>query len=971
MMNLKISKYFFIFIFVGLGFLSLLANGNNKPFIVFGKNQVAHLVFDSKEGLIVHTAVNLLAQDILEVSGQLPKISSSSNEFHCIRIGTLGVNSDFDLECIRAGIDVGKHKDKWEAYIIKLVDDEHLGKKSLLLVGSSPRGTAYGLMELSRRFGVSPWCWWADVKPCRKEMIELPPNFYLEDAPKVKFRGIFLNDEDWGLKPWASVTFEPETGDIGPKTYAKIFELLLRLKANAVWPAMHECTRAFFTYPGNIKMADKYGIWVGSSHCEPMLRNNVDEWHRWSPSLGVRGEWNFDENPDQIKEYWTQRIDITAKYDGIYTVGMRGIHDGGMPGGKTIEDKVQILDRVFKAQREILGQITGKEVNTIPQIFCPYKEVLDVYKAGAKVPDGVTIMWADDNNGYIRQLSDMNERKRSGGAGVYYHISYFGRPHDFLWLHSVPVSLIWEEMNKAYQTNAKNIWIVNVGDIKPNEIGVDFFLDMAWNPEKYAPENLNSFYSEFAKNQFGIKYAAQIGEILRKYFQLGFSRKPEHLGWNTVLPNTPVKNPEFSLVNYGDEVQHRIDSYDQLEKETEVLYNQMPIDLKDAFFELVYYPVTGASEMNKKVLYAYKSRVYARQGRNSTNDYAVKAIEAFETIKRETTKYNETIANGKWKGMMSFHPRDLPVFDMPVVGRYESVPAKVGGVVPEDYSDPIMPTSGFATLPVFNSLLRKSYFIDIFNSGEQALTWEAKTEQPWVKISQTSGLLDTEIRLIVSINWNQLPAKDSVRTTIDIILGDKKYRVDVRVLNQVLNSPEKKTFVEDNGVIAFEAEDFTRMNKMETASWQKIAGLGRTGDAMGTYPINILPFPETDKKAPALEYEFSSTSKGDAEVLFYCLPTQPISSEYQVRFSVNVDDQLPIVINENLKAEMNEFNPEWQNNVLSAVSIQTCKINLSRSGKHILKLRMIDPGVVIDKIIINTGGLKPSYFGPDETRAIR
>lgn len=939
-------------------------------FVISSPQNTVEIVVNSNEKELVHTAVDLFVNDVFSVSDRKPEIKPTGDAPYQIQIGTLGLNPDFDRECRANRIAIDSLKGKWEAYQIKVVKDEKSGTQKLFVAGSSPRGTAYGIMELSRMIGVSPWTWWADVHPIKKSRIELPVNLLIEDAPKVKFRGIFLNDEDWGLKPWASETFEPETGDIGPKTYGKIFELLLRLKANAIWPAMHECTRAFFTYPDNIKMADKYGIWVGSSHCEPMLRNNVDEWHRWSPSSGERGEWSFDKNPDQIKEYWKQRIDTTAKYDGIYTVGMRGIHDGGMPGGKNIQDKVQILDHVFKAQREILSEVTGKKVNTIPQIFCPYKEVLDIYKAGAEVPDDVTIMWADDNNGYIRQLSDSNEQKRSGGAGVYYHISYFGRPHDYLWLESTPVSLIWEEMYKAYQTNAKNVWIVNVGDIKPNEIGTDFFLDMAWNPDKYSPENLNAYYTQFAKTQFGEKYAAKTGEILRKYFQLGFSRKPEHLGWNRVLRNTPVKNPEFSLFNYGDEVQHHIDSYDQLEKEADVLCNHMPVDLQDAFFELVYYPVKGASDMNKKVLYAYKSCVYAAQKRNSANVYADKASAAFESIKRETEKFNTGIAAGKWNKMMSFHPRDLPVFDMPVVGHYESVPEKAGAVVPEGYSEPILPTPGFATLPVFNTLLRKSYFIDIFNSGKQALKWDAKIDQPWVKISQTSGLLETEIRMIVSINWDQLPAKDSVRTTININLGDKKYRVEVKVLNQVLTSPGKKIFVEDNGVIAFEAANFTRMNNTETASWQRIAGLGRTGDAMGTYPITILPFSETDKKTPALEYEFYSTSEGEAEVLFYCLPTQPISSEYQVRFSVNVDDQSSIVINENLKEEMDEINPEWQANVLSAVSIQTSKINLSQPGKHILKLRMIDPGVVIDKIVINTGRLKPSYFGPNETRVI-
>jgi len=942
----------------------------NTCFVISSPNNCAQIIFNKNEDELVHTATRLFSDDVYNVSGQRPELTAVGDTKYQIKIGTVGLDKDFDKECKKAGIDVDELKTEWETYNIKVVAQAK--RNTLLVVGSNPRGTAYGLMELSRMIGVSPWYWWADVEPEKQEMISLPNDMFLEDAPQVKFRGIFLNDEDWGLQPWAAKTFEPETGDIGSKTYEKVFELLLRLKANAIWPAMHNCTRAFFTYPGNIKMADKYGIWVGSSHCEPMLRNNVDEWHRWSPSNNKRGDWNFDENPEQLKEYWRERIDTTAQYDGIYTIGMRGIHDGGMPGGKTLQDKVQILNRVFQAQREILGEVTGKDATSIPQIFCPYKEVLDIYRAGANVPDDVTIMWADDNNGYIRQLSNNKERKRSGGAGVYYHISYWGRPHDYLWLESTPVSLIWEEMNKAYQTNAKNVWIVNVGDIKSNEIGMDFFLDMAWNPEKYLPGNLDSYYSKFAKNQFGEQYALQIGEILKKYFQLGFSRKPEHLGWNGVYPNTPVQDPELSLFNYGDEVQKRIEAYDSLEQQAGKLYSNMPDRLKDAFFELVLYPVTGASNMNKKMLYAYKSRVYAQQKRNSANGYAEKAQKAFGIIKQETEKYNHEIANGKWKNMMSYHPRNLPVFDMPKVGLYKPEEGQRGGIVPEGYVEAVSPIPASSSLPEFNSLTQKEHFIDIFNSGTKPLKWKAQVDHPWVKLSQTSGLLDTEIRITVSIDWDVIPVENSIQSAINIQISDHKYLIGLHIVNPDWVVPDEKSFVEDNGVIAVEAENFSRIKRTGQANWQKINGLGRTGDAMGTYPISLHSFLDNEeKKAPVLEYDFYSTSTGNATVLFYCLPSQPVNSEYQLRFAVQVDNNQPIIVNSMLTEKMDEHNSEWQNNVLNASSIKTCQIHLNKAGKHVLKVRMIDPGVVLDKIEIDLKGKKASYFGAIETIVVK
>jgi hypothetical protein len=544
------------------------------------------------------------------------------------------------------------------------------------------------------------------------------------------------------------------------------------------------------TYPDNIKMAKKYGIWVGSSHCEPMLRNNVDEWHRWSPEEGERGSWNFDENPDQITEYWRQRVEETKNYDGIYTVGMRGIHDGSMPGGRTIDDKLDILDDVLDTQRDLLSSILGIKEEDIPQIFCPYKEVLTLYRSGAKIPDDVTIMWADDNHGYIRQLSNTEERKRSGGAGVYYHMSYWGRPHDYLWLESTPVALIWEEMHKAYETNAKRIWIGNVGDIKPNEISMSFFLEMAWDPEQFSPENLNAYYTRFAEAQFGAEYAAEIGEVIRNYFQLGFSRKPEHMGWNTVYPDTPIQDPELSL----EESQERIAVYDALEKQAEEIYKILPAHLKDAFFQLVEYKVIGASSMNKKILYAYMSRVYAAQGRVVANEYAEKAQTAYERIQEITETYNTGIADGKW-----------------------------------------------------------------------------------------------------------------------------------------------------------------------------MQGLGRMNDAMGSFPVTAVPFnPKHLTDAPSLRYDFNSEDSGEVDLYFYCLPNQPINADCQLRFAVSVDGGKPEIVNAVLKKEMDEKNAEWQTNVLRAATIPSSRLRISGKGKHTLKVTMIDPGVVIDKIEIVTGGRKSSYFGAPE-----
>ncbi len=941
-----------------------------QDFVITSPKIKANISIDSKEDSLVFTALELFKSDVYKISNSKLSINGNAKSDYLIKTGTLGVNPDFDSQCLAIGLDTSYLKQHPESYVIKIVKGKKNESHMLWIVGSEPRGTAYALMELSKEIGVSPWYWWNDVEPTKRETITIPADYYLQDGPKVKFRGIFLNDEDWGLKPWASKTFEPETGDIGPKTYEKIFELLLRLKANYIWPAMHECTRAFFTYPDNIWMADKYGIWVGSSHCEPMLRNNVDEWHRWNPEEGDRGKWNFDINSEKITEYWSQRVNKGAKYDAIYTVGMRGIHDGRMPGGKNKEDKVRILGDVVNAQREILTDIKGEEAKSIPQIFCPYKEVLELYRAGANIPDDVTIMWADDNNGYIRQLSNEKERLRSGGAGVYYHISYWGRPHDYLWLESIPVALIWEEMYKAYQTNGKNVWIVNVGDIKPNEIGMNFFLDMAWNPDQFTSDNLNSYYEKFAKEQFGDKYASEIGSILEKYFQLGFARKPEHMGWTSVYPNTEISDPEFSLYNNGDEVQQRIDAYENIELKVEDLISKLPENKKEAFYQLVAYKVIGASNMNKKLLYAYKSREYAKQKRNSANLYAEKAELAYEKIKQATSFYNDSLAGGKWKYMMSYNPRELPVFNMPETGAYKSESEKAGFIQIEGSDQPINSGEQKVSVPVFNSATDCSYFIDVVNSGTQDLSWSFSNDIPWIKISKESGSTSTEERVWLSVDWSKFPDSTKEKALLKLNVNDSSLDLQVIAQKVEYNNHESALFVEDNGVVSIEAEHYSDIKGSNDKSWKTIAGLGRESDAIGSYPISGLSQDTLKIKESAyLSYNINTSSSGISNLYFYCLPNQPVNSDYQLRFAISIDDKEPVIMNAELKKEMNEHNKEWQKNVLSSVTIQHTSIDIPTLGNHNLKIYMIDPGVVVDKFEIVFGDKKTSYLGSKETKA--
>ena len=397
---------------------------------------------------VVKTALDMWMGDMQQVTGMRPQASAS---------GIIKVSHNASLPHDGFRIQVKKGR--------------------ILIEGGNGRGMAYGLLELSRLAGVSPWVWWGDVVPEQKNHLALSDDFKTEQQPSVAYRGIFLNDEDWSLRPWSHKTYEPsEKKQIGPKTYRKIFELMLRLRANTIWPAMHPGTIAFFNIPGAKAIADSCGIVIGTSHCEPLLRNNVDEW-----DTTERGAFNYRTNRQQVHQYWTERLqEVKKSKDNMFTIGMRGIHDSSMEGYKTEEEKFEALQQVINDQQELLRKHIG-DPSKLMQVFVPYKEVLQLYEKGLQLPDNVTLMWCDDNYGYMTRLSDANEQQRSGGAGVYYHLSYWGRPHDYLWLTTTQPGLIYNEMREAYNHNVRKLWIANVHD--PNIWSLGYADSLVKKPE--------------------------------------------------------------------------------------------------------------------------------------------------------------------------------------------------------------------------------------------------------------------------------------------------------------------------------------------------------------------------------------------------------------------------------------------------------------------------------------------------------
>jgi hypothetical protein len=602
-------------------------------------DQPIKLACDNAEEKVVQTALKLFIRDYQSVFSASAAVDARQGN---IIVGTVGKSPL--LKAVSA--DVSALTGKKQAFLLQVLPD---GK--LLVAGSDSHGTAYGIMELSRLIGVSPWEWWADVTPEKKTSFVLSAEYQTLQSPSVEYRGIFINDEDWGLMPWSSQTYEPSDikGHIGPKTNARIFELLLRLRANTYWPAMHECTLPFFLTEGNRKVAEEYGIFIGSSHCEPMVCSAAGEWRRRG-----QGDYDYVNNSASVYKFWEDRVKEVAQQGNIYTLGMRGVHDGQMQGAKTVAEQKAVLERVLKDQRGLLQKYVNKDVTAIPQAFIPYKEVLDIYNAGLQVPDDVTLIWCDDNYGYIRHFPTAEERARKGGNGIYYHVSYWGRPHDYLWLGTFSPYLLHQQMKLAYDRGIQKMWVLNVGDIKPAEYQIELFLDMAWNIDEVNEIGVTAHLKSWLGREFGSNCAEELLPAMEAHYQLSYIRKPEFMG-NT---REEERDPKYKVIKdlpWSEQtISERLRSYTVLSDVVERMESNIPADRQDAYFQLVKYPVQAAAQMNRKIL-------TAQLARHSKADWK-QSDAAFDSIASLTQQYN-SLQNGKWNRMMDFQPRKLPVFE--------------------------------------------------------------------------------------------------------------------------------------------------------------------------------------------------------------------------------------------------------------------------------------------------------------------
>ncbi|MBP4136770.1 glycosyl hydrolase 115 family protein [Flavobacterium geliluteum] len=781
-------------------------------------------------------AVTNLQFDFEKVTGEKPVIfnQNPNRSSPLIIIGMIGANDVIDDLIRRKKIDGKSLQGKNEKFSIQNVKNPFDGvEEALVIAGSDKRGTIYGIYELSRQIGVSPWYYWADVPVEKKESLYFVKGIYSDGEPAVKYRGIFLNDEAPALSGWAKATF----GGFNSKFYEKVFELMLRLKANYIWPAMWGS--AFYDDdPASGPLANEMGIIIGTSHHEPLALAQTD-WHRYIKKNNLPNVWDYSKNKQVLDQFWKGGIERSKNWEKLVTIGMRGDGDEAMSKGTNIS----LLENIVKEQRSIIAEVTQKKAEKTPQLWALYKEVQEYYDQGMRVPDDVILLFCDDNWGNVRKLPDLSKPMHKGGYGMYYHFDYVGGPRNSKWINISPIQRVWEQMNLSYSHGVDKVWIVNVGDLKPMEFPISFFLEMAWNPDKFNSQNLTEFTQKWAAEQFGTKHAKEIARLLNTYPK--FNRR--------VTPET-LDSKTYSLENYN-EFESVVNDYKNLALDAYRIYNDLPNDYKDAYFQLVLYTIDACCNLYEMYFAQAKNRKLASEKNILANVFADQVKSNFERDSVLQNKYNNEISGGKW-----------------------------------------------------------THIMDQMRIGYK--------------------------------NWYDTPK--NILPQIDYV-SEK---------DQIV----RKVFVEKEGYVSIEAANFSKSNNTDKIHWEVIPDFGKTQSGITTFPQHIYPQPDDNV---AVEYEINFISTGEFNVELLLAPTLNFNSNKGLRYEVSFDGEKPQLINFNghYRGELGKWQAEHL--IHSAT-----KHTISKTGRHVLRFRVLDPGIVLQKILIDTGGLKPSYLGPPESEMI-
>lgn len=920
--------------------MALSARARRTAFPLIAPGQTVGLVIGEDDAPGVSRALKQFAGDLEKVSGSKPLLYDdlAGASGYVIIAGTLGKNRLIDDLAARRKIRTGDIAGKWESTLMQVVKHPFPGiKKALVIAGSDRRGTIFGIYELSSQIGVSPWHWWADVPVRKQEALYFPEGRYICGSPKVKYRGIFINDEAPALSGWVHEKF----GGFNHEFYGHVFELILRMKGNFLWPAMWG--RAFYDDdPLNPWLAHECGIVIGTSHHEPMMRAH-DEWRRFGT-----GKWNYRENDTVLREFWKTGMVRKGDYESLVTVGMRG--DGDEPMSRSAN--IALLEQIIRDQREIIRETTGRETGETPQVWALYKEVQEYYDLGMRVPDDVTLLLCDDNWGNVRKLPKPGSTPRTGGYGMYYHFDYVGGPRNYKWLNTNPIPRVWEQMNLCYRNGVDRIWIVNVGDIKPMEFPIHFFLDMAWNPEVMTSDRVAGYSREWAGTVFGPQYAAEIGRMIDDYTRYNSRRKPELIDAST-----------FSLHHYR-EAELITDAWNRLADDAAAMSDKLPAEFRDAFFQLVLFPIQACANLNDLYVTAGRNRLYASQGRAATNDLADRVEQLFLRDSLLTLRYNRELAGGKWNHMMDQTHigytwwQEPPRNRMPRTQRITPSGGAVMRVAPEGSAE--FQEEGILEVewPVLDTYHTRFFYADIFNAGTEPFDFTIVTGKPWLKTGTSHGTILKEERIFFTLDEAAVPPGKQTLSAEIIASTGKRVELKLQVFRPSGVPSSFSGFAESNGAIAIDAARYSAKTAKNGISWEEIPGLGRTLSGMSTFPVTA----KADtlwRNNPSLEYDLWLFTPGEVTVRLDLSPTLDYYGT-GLRYAVAMDDEEPRIIDihgdyGNLVWE------EWvRNNIIGSESKHT----VNQTGRHTLKIFRVDPGVVIQKIIVDTGGLRKSYLGP-------
>lgn len=831
---------------------------SDKPqannFALVSAGHAAAVYTDVNDFALVQKSAALLQQDIDWVTGNKPPLVHTlpSLAKSIIIIGSTEKSSLIRQLVQQKKINTSGLNGKWEAYLIQSVANPFKGiENALVIAGSDRRGVAYGVAEIAQQAGVSPWYWWADVPVKKKNGLFITKGYIKTDAPLVKYRGIFINDEAPALSGWSRATF----GGFNHRFYEKVFELMIRLKANYLWPAMWG--NAFYDDDSlNIKIADDYGIVIGTSHHEPLMRAH-DEWRRHG-----KGKWNYDSNEVRLKEFWKGGMQ-RATNEKIVSIGMRG--DGDEPMSR--QTATALLERIVQDQRKIIEDVTGKPASQTPQLWALYKEVQDYYDKGMRVPDDVTLLLCDDNWGNIRKLPKLDEQPRKGGYGIYYHFDYVGGPRNYKWVNTNPIARVWEQMHLAWEYKAREIWIVNVGDIKPMEFPISFFLDYAWNPNRIGPNDLQKYTEQWAASQFGKQHAGEIADIISKYTKYNGRRKPELLDANT-----------YSILHYNEAA--RVTSeYENLLTRAEKINDAIPARYRDAYFQLVLHPVKACANLQKLYTMVAMNRSAASRKQANANWLADQAKQFYLNDSLISVQYHQ-LAGGKWNHMM-----------------------------------------------------------DQTHIGYTYWQQPPRQRMPEVKYVPADSILQPAVRIDVAD-----------KTSEKLIPGTSK----------------GNTFYEQNGYVSIEADHYTKAINTNGIRWMILPDHGKTGSAVTSFPVTADEQAPGDN-APHLQYDVYVYDTGKVSLGSYFSPTLNFhSTEKGLQYAISIDDEAPQIISINSE-DKNTGTGIWNKWVGENIIIKTTDHRIVKPGKHTVKYWMVNSGVVLQKLVLDFGGVKQSYLGPPET----